>query len=503
MAKARSIGAIFAELSLDDRKFREGAKRAKMTLKEIQGGGRGGLVNRDRAGVGGGMDFKAMATGAGSLATGVLAAASSFYVMTQAMKAVLETYAQYDSMIRGLKLLDGTATATASRLEELRAIAKSPGLGFEEVVQGDIRLRSAGLSADESAKAIKGFGNALAAVGGSKADLSGVFLALGQISAKGKVSAEEINQLAERVPQIRQLMKSAFGTADTEAIQAMGIESKAFITGIINELELLPRATGGARNDLDNYGDAWSALKAQASEFGAQIAGPWVKSITGAFAQARRDLLGLKGLMGLETAGLGGADTQTEAQRIAEKEAEAQAKILADSQAAENRVHNENLAFWQAKQEERTAFLKDEAEKRLAIEAEKQQRRADAMALYNEESAIVTARLSGDKAQVDALEKQKAIREKIAELVGQGFTKEEAAGPAAAMVDAMQKLEAMEGEGAEPRESRAALDVNEYQRRGLSLGGSVSRPNRDELKTLQSIDKTLKEAKKTGALNWD
>lgn len=48
-----------------------------------------------------------------------------------------------------------------------------------------------------------------------------------------------------------------------------------------------------------------------------------------------------------------------------------------------------------------------------------------------------------------------------------------------------------------------ALDVNEYQRRGLSLGVSMSTPNKDELKTLQSIDKTLREAKKTGTLNWD
>ena len=165
MAKARSIGAIFAELSLDDRKFRDGAKRAKLTLKEIRDGERGGLVNRDRRGTSGGADFAGMASGAGALAAGVGAVTVAFAGMNAAMRGTLEAYAAYDSMVRGLKLLDGTAEATSARLEELRQIAKAPGLGFEEVVKGDMRLRSTGLSAEESAKAIKGFGNALAAVG--------------------------------------------------------------------------------------------------------------------------------------------------------------------------------------------------------------------------------------------------------------------------------------------------------------------------------------------------
>jgi tape measure domain-containing protein len=495
-SKQRSIGGIYASLTLRDKGFQEGIKRARLSLKEIQDGERGGLVNKDRGA--GGTDWKGLTASVSAFTVGVGAAAAAVGVMNAAMVGVAETYAAYDSLNRGLKLLDGTAAATAARMEKLREIAKMPGIGFEQAIAGDIRLRSTGLSAEESEKAIRGFGNALASVGGSSASLEGVFLALGQISAKGKVSAEEINQLAERVPQIRKIMQDAFGTADTEAIQKMGIDAKQFITGVIDELEKLPRATGGAQNDLDNYTDAWKATKTQASEFGMLIAGPWIQSLSRTFSQARKDLLFFKNLFGMKTPGLDGADGMTENQRMAEQAKEQRLAIEEAAAAAENKVHNDNLQFWQDKQTERTEFLRSEAEKRAAIEEEKSKSRASAMASYNEESAILSATLSGDTVKLKALEREKAIREKIADLMQAGFTAAEAQKPAEAMVDARIKADTIQS-----APSPGYRDVNAYQSRGLSLGGSISTPKKDELKTLQSIDKTLKDARKNGTLTWD
>jgi len=42
--------------------------------------------------------------------------------------------------------------------------------------------------------------------------------------------------------------------------------------------------------------------------------------------------------------------------------------------------------------------------------------------------------------------------------------------------------------------------VNEYQRRGLSLGGSISPSADKQTKLLESIDKTLKSSSKKGEL---
>jgi tape measure domain-containing protein len=113
------------------------------------------------------------------------------------------------------------------------------------------------LSANLSRRAMMAFGSALATVGKGKADLQGVILALTQIASKGKVSAEEINQINERVPQIRQAMIAAFGTADTEALGKLGITADVFLPKIIAQLEKLPGATGGAMNAVENLGDAF------------------------------------------------------------------------------------------------------------------------------------------------------------------------------------------------------------------------------------------------------
>lgn len=139
----------------------------------------------------------------------------------------------------------------------LREVAKLPGLGFREAIQGSIRLQAVKLNAQLSERALASFGNALATVGKGKADLDGVTLALTQIVSKGKVSAEEINQIAERVPQIREAMKAAFGTADTEVLQKQNLAPEKFIEGIVAQLEKLPQASGGAQNAWENFTDSF------------------------------------------------------------------------------------------------------------------------------------------------------------------------------------------------------------------------------------------------------
>jgi tape measure domain-containing protein len=110
-----------------------------------------------------------------------------------------------------LALEDQIKSAEGARKEYelLRKEALKPGLGLEQALRGSVALQAVGYSAEKSRKTLSNFGNALALAGKGKAELDGVVLALTQISAKGKISAEEINQIAERLPQIRTLMKQA------------------------------------------------------------------------------------------------------------------------------------------------------------------------------------------------------------------------------------------------------------------------------------------------------
>jgi tape measure domain-containing protein len=165
----------------------------------------------------------------------------------------------YDSQVRGLAAYAKNAEELQTQLGRLKEIAKLPGLGLTEVRAGVLNLEAAGLSAQTSERALMAFGNALALVGKGKSELDGVILALGQIASKGAISAEEINQIAERVPQIRQVLVSAFGTASTEAIQKMGMSADVAIGKIIAGLEQLPKATQSALTTFENLQDALDA----------------------------------------------------------------------------------------------------------------------------------------------------------------------------------------------------------------------------------------------------
>ncbi|MBH8569353.1 tape measure protein [Microvirga sp. STS02] len=175
----------------------------------------------------------------------------------------VKTAGDFQALEKGFEATYKGAEPLSVALAKVQELAKLPGLGLREALQGATNLQATGFSADLARRALGAFGNALATVGKGKADLDGVGLALGQIASKGKISAEEINQLAERVPQIRAAMQAAFGTSDTEALQKAKISATDFVEGVTKELEKLPKVTGGLNNAFENFSDASSTALAK------------------------------------------------------------------------------------------------------------------------------------------------------------------------------------------------------------------------------------------------
>lgn len=197
--------------------------------------------------------FDAFAGGAARF--GAALTASLTLPLAALAKQALDSARSFDSLTRGMTAVSGSAENAKREIAALREVAKLPGLGFKEAIQGSINLQAAGLSAELARRSLAAFGNALATVGKGKAELDGVNLALSQIVSKGKISAEEINQIAERVPQIRKITEAAFGTSNTEVLQKRGIGSTEFINKIVAELEKLPKVTGGVQNAFENLSD--------------------------------------------------------------------------------------------------------------------------------------------------------------------------------------------------------------------------------------------------------
>lgn len=168
--------------------------------------------------------------------------------MALASAGILKTYSDIQKLQMGLQDY-GVSMA------EIQQIARTPGLGIEEVGRSLQKLADSRFNIETSKKAVVEFGNALARAGRGKEELDGIFTAFSQMKGKGKVQAEEINQIAERLPIIRTLMTDVFGTSDTEKLQKLGITADEFLVKITERLAEMPRAASGLDNALGNIFD--------------------------------------------------------------------------------------------------------------------------------------------------------------------------------------------------------------------------------------------------------
>jgi tape measure domain-containing protein len=182
--------------------------------------------------------------------------------------ASLKAFADMEKLENGLIAIMGSTQGAKEELDKLRVVAENPGLALPQVVQASASLQSVGMSADAARETITQFGNAVARSGGGAEQFSGVTLALSQISAVGKVTQEDLNQIKERLPEFARVMKEEFGTVTAEGIRAIGVSSEEFITRSVSALAKLERAQGGLGNTFDNLKDN---VTASLAEFGKAI----------------------------------------------------------------------------------------------------------------------------------------------------------------------------------------------------------------------------------------
>jgi len=167
-------------------------------------------------------------------------------IATQVIPSLLQAGARLESLERGVTNAGPDGERNLGRLREL---SKLPGINFEGAASASVQLQAVGFDAILAERAIKGFSNALLRSGRSSSELEGIGTALSQIVGKGTVSAEEINQIAERLPSIRRTIQETFGTVSGEEItKKVGVSG--FITGIIDTLEKQTKSIPAGLGDI-------------------------------------------------------------------------------------------------------------------------------------------------------------------------------------------------------------------------------------------------------------
>jgi tape measure domain-containing protein len=177
--------------------------------------------------------------------------------------ASLKSFADIEKLQNGLIAIMGSSEDAAVEMEKLRKVAENPGLALPEVVKASASLQSVGMNADAARETITQFGNAVARAGKGPEVFDGVITALGQISAVGQITQEDLNQIKERLPEFAKVMKQEFGVVTAEALRDAGISSEEFIQRSVGALGNLERANGGLANTFDNLKDNVGASLAE------------------------------------------------------------------------------------------------------------------------------------------------------------------------------------------------------------------------------------------------
>ena len=156
--------------------------------------------------------------------------AASIGKLQIALRGVVGSQAAYDAAIR--------AAAAATR---------DLNIPQEEATRGLTRLSAAVIGAGgtvgDSSFAFRAMSEAIKATGGNAEQVDGALLALTQVFSKGKVSAEELNQIAERLPGTFTLFAQAAGKTGPELQKALE-QGQVGLNDLMKFLELTSKRYG-------------------------------------------------------------------------------------------------------------------------------------------------------------------------------------------------------------------------------------------------------------------
>ena len=231
------------------------------------------------------------AAGEGMVAIGAGLSAGLTAPIVAMGAAALTAGGQMEQARMSFETMLGSAEKSASFLKDLENFAKSTPFSFDGLVAASKQMLAFGFASADILPNLTAVGDAIAAVGGGEEAIQGVIRALGQMAAKGKVSAEEINQLAERgigawkylateagvsIADIQKMAEKGAldaGVAITTIVQGMGTEfgglmakQSATLMGQISNLQ----DTFG--QSLTRLGEALIPFAVQAVALAAQMA---------------------------------------------------------------------------------------------------------------------------------------------------------------------------------------------------------------------------------------
>jgi lambda family phage tail tape measure protein len=192
------------------------------------------------------------------------AAGAQVGMFRQQLGATTDYSARIDKLQIALRGIVGSQDAYNRALAAADSVTRDLNIPQEVAIQGMTRLsaavKGAGGTVSDSAFAFRAVSEAVKATGGNAEQADGALLALTQVFSKGKVSAEELNQIAERLPGTFTLFAKAAGMTGPQLQKALQ-EGQVGLNDLMKFLQLIST----------EYGQTALKIAASSQEAGARL----------------------------------------------------------------------------------------------------------------------------------------------------------------------------------------------------------------------------------------
>ena len=293
---------VLIERELGRRERRQ--RRAPSTGELVQAGGAaisGGIFGGPEGflgGVGGavlGTALPGIGTAGGAFAGA--AAGAQVGMFRQQLAGTADYAASIGKLQIALRGVVGSQAAYDAAIRSAAAATRDLNIPQEEATRGLTRLSAAVIGAGgtvaDSSFAFRAMSEAIKATGGNAEQVDGALLALTQVFSKGKVSAEELNQIAERLPGTFTLFAQAAGKTGPELQKALE-QGEVGLNDLMKFLDLTSKRYGTtaleiAGSSQDAGARLTVAFQAMRLEVGKALQ-PLGAELQGAFAAFIKDI---------------------------------------------------------------------------------------------------------------------------------------------------------------------------------------------------------------------
>lgn len=205
-------------------------------------------------------------------AMGAMGVVGGMYGVVELGKSMTQAALKMENLKLGFESIYDSSTKADSQLKAVREVADRLGLSFVTAAEGAQTLFASMQFteyAKDSVKVFEAFSSAGAALKLTNDQMQGIFLAVSQVYAKGKVMAEELRgQLSERLPGATALFAKSIGVTTRELDKmlqdgAVGLEHMGKFAEALQEKygAAAASAATGLQAELNRVSTAWFDLR--------------------------------------------------------------------------------------------------------------------------------------------------------------------------------------------------------------------------------------------------